>query len=214
MEFSETPVRDCFRVVPRRLADGRGCFFESYKHDELLRATGHAFTPLQVNYSVSRRNTLRGVHGVRLPPGQAKYVTCVRGTLLDIVADVRPGSPTFGRHARNVLRADEGTAVYIADGLGHGFVALSDEACISYLCSTQYVAGTQFDINPFDPELDLPWDLAEPPVISAKDASAPSLAEAVASGVVASYAACRAVYERQREAASSQDEAGVPTVRP
>lgn len=197
-------VPDAYRVTPQLLADVRGSFHESYKYDDLARETGHVFRPLQVNYSVSARNTLRGVHGVLLPPGQAKFVTCVRGALLDVVVDLRLGSPAFGVHDTTLLDAREGTAVYVAEGLAHGFVALTDDACISYLCSTQFVPGTQFEIQPFDPELALPWHLGltGDALLSAKDEQAPSLAEAADRGLLADYRACLALYRRQRREAA------------
>ncbi|WP_329580467.1 dTDP-4-dehydrorhamnose 3,5-epimerase family protein [Kitasatospora sp. NBC_01250] len=200
MGIHEMAVLDAYRVTPQLIVDERGSFHESYKYQELAHATGHAFRPLQVNYSVSSRNTLRGIHGVVIPPGQAKLVSCVRGKLLDVVVDLRLGSPTFGRHDTTVLDAREGTAVFIAEGLAHGFVALTADACISYLCSTEFVPGTQFDINPFDPELALPWDtaLTGAPLLSAKDEQAPTVAQAAERGLLARYDECRALYRRLR----------------
>ncbi|MFD8483953.1 dTDP-4-dehydrorhamnose 3,5-epimerase family protein [Kitasatospora sp. NPDC059673] len=200
MGIQATAVPDAYRITPRQHPDSRGNFFESYKRDALAEATGHLFTPLQVNYSTSSRNTLRGIHGVTIPPGQAKYVSCVRGVLLDVVVDVRLGSPAFGTYVTTVLDANEGTAMFVAEGLGHGFVALTDDACISYLCSTQFVPGTQFDIQPFDPDLNIPWEnwLDGEPLLSEKDRCAPSLAELAERGVLSTYDECRALYAQQR----------------
>ncbi|QKW21683.1 dTDP-4-dehydrorhamnose 3,5-epimerase family protein [Kitasatospora sp. NA04385] len=207
MGIQPTAVPDAYRITPRLRPDSRGNFFESYKRDELAAATGHLFTPQQVNYSTSARNTLRGLHGVAFPPGQAKYVSCVRGRLLDVVVDVRPGSPAYGTHVTTVLDAAEGTAVYVAEGLAHGFVALTDDACISYLCSTQFVPGTQFDIQPFDPELAVPWErwLDGEPLLSDKDLKAPTLAELARRGVLSGYDECRELYERQRREWQQQE---------
>ncbi|MFJ9775874.1 dTDP-4-dehydrorhamnose 3,5-epimerase family protein [Kitasatospora sp. NPDC101157] len=200
MGIDEMAVPDAYRLTPRLIRDQRGSFHESYRYRELARATGHVFRPLQVNYSVSVRNTLRGLHGVTIPPGQAKLVTCVRGRLLDVVVDLRLGSPTFGVHDTTLLSAEEGTGVYIAEGLAHGFVALTDDACISYLCSTEFVPGTQFDINPFDPELALPWErgLTGRPLLSQKDEQAPTVAQAARQGLLAHYDECLALYRRLR----------------
>lgn len=195
MEVHELAVRDAYRLQPRLLTDPRGSFFESYKRDALLEATGHTFVPTQVNYSVSQRDTVRGLHGVAIPPSQAKLVTCVRGRLLDIVVDLRLGSPTFGAHAVNLLDAAEGTAVYVAEGLVHGFRALTDDSCISYLCSTQFLPGTQINVQPFDAELKLPWGLTrEQALVSAADTAAPTVAEAAAQGLLASYEDCLELY--------------------
>ncbi|MFD9099140.1 dTDP-4-dehydrorhamnose 3,5-epimerase family protein [Streptomyces collinus] len=203
MDIHDTAVPDAYRIVPRVLTDARGSFHESFRHEELARATGHRLLPRQVNYSSSRRGTVRGLHSVLLPPGQAKYVTCVRGAVRDFVVDVRLGSPSFGAHTTAVLDAREGTGMYVAEGLAHGFVALTDDACVSYLCSTEYVPGTQVDVFPFDPELGVPWHLglAGEPLLSEKDAAAPSLARAADLGLLASYDACVAHYAARRRAA-------------
>ncbi|MFJ5233527.1 dTDP-4-dehydrorhamnose 3,5-epimerase family protein [Kitasatospora sp. NPDC088391] len=200
MRIEEMKVPDAYRITPRKWPDARGEFFESYKYDAIARETGHVFAPQQVNYSSSVRNTLRGLHGVAIPPGQAKFVTCVRGSLLDVVVDVRLGSPTFGAYDTTVLDAHEGTAVYVAEGLAHGFVALTDDSCVSYLCSTEFVPGTQIEIQPFDPELALPWELGltGEPLLSEKDAAAPSLAQAIDRGLLADYRDCLALYARLR----------------
>ncbi|MFE9251667.1 dTDP-4-dehydrorhamnose 3,5-epimerase family protein [Streptomyces sp. NPDC007088] len=184
MHIEEMSIPGAFVITPRHRPDDRGTFYEAMRGDLLEEATGHPFLPRQINYSVSRRHTLRGLHSVRIPPGQAKYVTCVRGTLRDIVVDLRVGSPAFGQHRVNVLDAEAGTSVLVPEGVGHGFLALSDDACICYVVTSTYVPGTQIDINPLDPDLALPWDCAETPLISDKDAKAPNLAEAVRAGLL------------------------------
>ena len=184
MQIHELELPGVFKVVPNKLDDVRGCFYEGFRVDVLDEAIGGHITAKQINYSVSRRNTLRGIHGVQIPPGQAKYVSCVRGVLLDIVVDLRVGSPTFGQHTRNVLAADAGTAVYVPEGLGHGFVALEDDSTICYVLSSTYVPGTQFEIDPLDPELALPWELTGEPLMSEKDAAAPTLRQAFDSGLL------------------------------
>lgn len=204
MEIYETAVRDLFRIQPKLLNDSRGFFFEAFKEGRLAEETGHAFVPRQVNYSVSQRNTLRGVHGVVNPPGQAKYVTCVRGRVLDVVVDLRVGSPTFGAYETTLLDEREGTSLYIAEGLAHGFLTLTDDAWMNYLCSTEYIPGTQFDINPLDPELGIAWGFTEPPLISDKDAAAPSLAEVIAAGILPDYGDCLRMYEAARASAGDE----------
>src|SRR5690349_11095671 len=98
MRMTEMTIPGAYVITPDHLADDRGSFYESLRCDELERATGIPFRPRQINYSVSKRHTLRGIHSVSIPPGQAKFVTCVRGALRDIVVDLRVGSPTFGMH--------------------------------------------------------------------------------------------------------------------
>ncbi|MDO0926657.1 dTDP-4-dehydrorhamnose 3,5-epimerase [Streptomyces sp. TG1A-8] len=195
MEIHRTSVPHAYLLVPKVIEDERGCFYEAFRHDVLGEAIGRPMVPVQSNYSVSRRGTLRGLHGVLLPPGQAKVVTCVRGEVLDVVVDIRPGSPAYLRHTAHRLSAANGRAVFAAEGLGHAFLALTDDACVNYLCSTTFVPGTQLDLDALDPELGLPWreesraggfELLRSP----KDRDAPTVAEARRAGLLASYEEC------------------------
>ncbi|MFG2006923.1 dTDP-4-dehydrorhamnose 3,5-epimerase family protein [Spirillospora sp. NPDC048911] len=191
MLISEMAVPGAYRVEPEPLSDSRGYFFESVKVSALLAESGWNLAVRQVNFSVSKRNTLRGVHGTKVPPGQAKFITCVRGRALDIAIDIRVGSPTFGHHDVTYQSPETGTAVYLPDGIGHAFLALTDDTCMSYLCSQEYEPGTMIDIDALDPDLALPWNLTEPPIRSAKDAAAPTLAEAAVAGLLPAYDQCR-----------------------
>lgn len=194
MRIQESALPGVHRVEPHQFRDPRGAFFEAFRADALAAATGVEFVPRQINYSVSRRGTLRGIHSVTLPPGQAKYVSCVRGRLRDFVVDLRVGSPTFGRHESRVLDAASGESVYIPEGVGHAFVALTDDTCICYVVSTVYVPGTQINIDPMDPDLAVPWGWDDP-VMSDADRTAPSLADTLARGLLAHW---RDVAPRER----------------
>ncbi|GAA4227685.1 dTDP-4-dehydrorhamnose 3,5-epimerase [Actinomadura meridiana] len=187
MDVTETRVPGAFVFTPKLISDERGAFFEAFRAEEVEAVTGQPFRPAQINYSMSRRNTLRGLHGVAVPPGQTKYVTCVRGALRDIVVDLRVGSPTFGAYHVNLLDAESGRSVYIPEGVAHGFLSLTDDACICYVVSTRYVPGTQIDINPLDPVLALPWGFSEKPLMSEKDANAPGVHSAIDSGSLAEW---------------------------
>ncbi|MFB6889259.1 dTDP-4-dehydrorhamnose 3,5-epimerase family protein [Kitasatospora sp. NPDC056327] len=187
MRIEELDIPGTFLITPEQLPDQRGAFYESLRCDRLESATGVPFQPRQINYSVSKRHTLRGIHSVTIPPGQAKYVTCVRGALRDIVVDLRIGSPTFGRHRVNELDAGSARAVYIPEGVGHAFLALTDDMCVGYAVSSTYVPGTQIDIDPLDPDLALPWNCPQEPLMSVKDATAQSLAQALADGILPKY---------------------------
>ncbi|WP_128376161.1 dTDP-4-dehydrorhamnose 3,5-epimerase family protein [Streptomyces cavernae] len=198
MKVRETAVPDAFHITPHKIGDARGNFYESFRHDRLAAEIGRPVPVAQVNYSVSRKGTLRGLHGTLLPPGQAKVVCVVRGAVLDIVVDLRLGSPTFGVHEANWMSAESGDTVFVAEGLVHGFLALTDDTCVSYLCSTEFVPGTQVDINPFDAELDLPWQLSQAPLMSAKDSTAASVAAARQAGLLPHYEDCLAHYATLR----------------
>ncbi|OLR93794.1 dTDP-4-dehydrorhamnose 3,5-epimerase family protein [Actinokineospora bangkokensis] len=187
MEIVEMAVKDAFRITPRHLPDRRGSFFEAWRHSALSEAMGRPFRVEQVNYSISAKNTLRGIHGTKIPPGQTKLVTCVQGAALDVVVDLRVGSPTFGAFDTTLQVAGSGIGVCIAEGLGHAFLALEPDTVMNYLCGAEYVPGTMIDIQALDPALGIPWDLSAPPIMSDKDAVAPTLAEAAARGLLPSY---------------------------
>ncbi|MBK3625488.1 dTDP-4-dehydrorhamnose 3,5-epimerase [Streptomyces sp. MBT49] len=191
-------IEGAWVLEPRVLPDGRGSFHEWFREPEFRAATGHGLGLAQANCSVSRRGVLRGVHFSDVPPGQAKYVTCVRGAVLDVVVDLRVGSPGFGRW--EAVRLDDVTrhAVFLAEGLGHAFLALGDEATVVYLCSTGYAPEREHGVHPLDPGLGIDWPRGVEPVLSPKDAAAPSLAEARASGLLPSYASCRDHYRALR----------------
>lgn len=186
------PIDGVWEFTPKLRPDDRGVFLESFKESVLKETIGHQFTLQQMNISVSRVGTVRGVHFALVPPGQAKYVQCFSGRILDVVVDIRVGSPTFGQWDAVELDDDSRKGLYIAEGLGHAFCALSDSATVGYLCSTPYSPGREFGIHPLDPELALPWPSGADSVLSDKDAAAPTLAQAKASGLLPTMAECQA----------------------
>lgn len=151
---------------------------------------------------MSARGVLRGVHFADVPPGQAKYVTCVSGAILDVVVDLRVGSPTFGEWEAVRLDDAERRALYVAEGLGHAFMALTEGATVVYLCSESYNPAAEHEIHPLDPDLAIAWPEGITPSLSPKDAAAPSLKEAREAGRLPSYADCVAYYEGLRLSAS------------
>lgn len=201
MDVRELAVRDAYEFVPRDFPDHRGLFVAPFQEPAFLKAVGHPLRVAQTNHSVSRKGTIRGIHFADTPPGQAKYVYCPRGSLLDVIVDLRVGSPTFGRWDTVRLDATGFHCVYLAEGLGHGFIALEDDTAMAYLCSTSYNPAAEHGITPLDPELGLPWPGDLEPVLSEKDSSAPTLAEAERAGLLPSYADCVAHYDRLRASA-------------
>ena len=178
--------------TPRIHGDRRGSFLEWFRGTEFLADLGHGLEVAQANCSVSRRGVIRGIHFADVPPGQAKYVTCAAGVILDVVVDLRVGSPGFGRWAAVQLDDQARRALYIAEGLGHAFVALSDQATVLYLCSTPYAPDREHGVHPLDPAIGIDWPAATEAVLSDKDRAAPSLAEAVSSGLLPDYGDCLA----------------------
>jgi dTDP-4-dehydrorhamnose 3,5-epimerase len=186
-------IEGAWVFTPRVHGDDRGVFLEAFRGAEFAADLGYSLDVAQVNCSVSRRGVIRGIHYADVPPGQARYVTCVAGAILDVVVDLRAGSPSFGRWETVQLDEEERKAVFLAEGLGHGFQALSDNATVLYLCSTPYGAGREGGVTPLDPALGIPWRPAAEagaPVLSDKDRAAPTLDEALRAGQLPQYADC------------------------
>ncbi|MEA5358414.1 dTDP-4-dehydrorhamnose 3,5-epimerase [Amycolatopsis sp., V23-08] len=200
MQFRRLRVPDAFEFTPRAFPDDRGLFTAPFQEDAFREAAGHPLRLGQSNHSVSRRGTIRGIHFADTPPGQAKYVYCANGSLLDVIVDVRAGSPTFGQWDAVTLDAGRYNAVYLAEGLGHGFIALEDDTAMAYLCSEPYNPGGEHGITPLDPALDLPWPSDIAHVLSEKDRNAPTLAEAQEQGLLPAYDDCVAYYDKLRSA--------------
>ncbi|MCI2416745.1 dTDP-4-dehydrorhamnose 3,5-epimerase family protein [Saccharopolyspora sp. K220] len=201
MQVSRLEITGAFEFTPKSFPDHRGLFVAPFQETAFVEATGHPLRVAQTNHSVSARNVIRGVHFAAVPPGQAKYVYCPKGALLDVVVDVRVGSPTFGRWAAIRLDSTEYRAVYLAEGLGHAFAALTDDTVMAYLCSTPYNPTAEHGIDPLDPDLALPWsELDGEPILSEKDRNAPGLAKAAEQGLLPDYETCLARYETLRTA--------------
>jgi dTDP-4-dehydrorhamnose 3,5-epimerase len=186
-------IEGAWVFTPQLHRDNRGEFLEAFRAAEFAADLGYRLDVAQVNCSVSRRGVIRGIHYADVPPGQAKYVTCVAGAILDVVVDLRSGSPGFGRWEAKRLDDENRRAVFLAEGLGHGFQALSDSATVLYLCSTPYANGREHGVNPLDPVIGIGW-LPDPtdggPVLSDKDATAPTLDEALRAGRLPRYEEC------------------------
>jgi dTDP-4-dehydrorhamnose 3,5-epimerase len=191
MRLRPLSIEGAWEIRPRRHADARGVFLEWYREDRLAEHAGAALPLAQANLSVSARDVVRGVHFTDVPPGQAKYVTCVSGAVLDVVVDLRVGSPTFGRWDAVRLDAAGHNCVYLTEGLGHGLCSLTGEATVTYLCSTGYDPATDRAVHPLDPQLGVAWPVASP-VLSDRDRAAPSLAELRRDGLLPEYAKCLA----------------------
>lgn len=195
MQFRELKVPGAWEFTPQQFGDDRGVFLEWFRDPTFTEATGRTLDLQQANCSVSAAGVLRGVHFADVPPGQAKYVTCVRGAVLDVAVDLRAGSPTFGVWDAVLLDDVDRRAVFLSEGLGHAFLSLEDDSTVVYLCSTGYAPGREHGIDPLDPEVGIDW----PTVgrdgtefefrLSDKDAAAPSLAAALEAGLLPRFGA-------------------------
>ena len=146
MEIYELEIPGVYRVEPKKLDDARGCFYEGFRVDALCDATGRDFSVAQINYSASHRNTLRGIHGVLIPPGQAKYVTCVRGALLDIALQrqrkpARDQAEMGSRHRAKTIAGD-------IEGNDRGLTAVLDHGTIGARRPFQRLVEQPHDVPP------------------------------------------------------------------
>jgi len=194
MDIKPLSINGSFAITPRQFPDERGMFLESFRGDLLADAIGHRLDVIQTNVSVSSAGTIRGVHFADVPPSQAKYVTALSGSFIDFVIDIRVGSPTFGQWESAVLDTFKRRALYLAEGLGHAIYSLEDNSTVMYLCSATYSPGREHAVNPLDPELDLTLPPGLTPVLSAKDAAAPTLRQAAEQGLLPRYEECLRFY--------------------
>jgi dTDP-4-dehydrorhamnose 3,5-epimerase len=190
MKIRPLAIEGAYEISPVLRGDPRGLFLEWYRFDQLAAVLGHSLRLAQANISVSAAGVVRGIHYANVPPGQAKYVTCTRGALLDVIVDLRVGSPTFGRWEATRLDDVDRRCVYVAEGLGHGFCALTDDATLTYLCSETYNPSGERAVHPLDAQIGVEWPV-QAPLLSDRDAAAPTLAEAAAAGVLPDYQTCR-----------------------
>jgi dTDP-4-dehydrorhamnose 3,5-epimerase len=192
MEYRELSVTGAWEITPKQFGDPRGVFLEWFKAPPFTDAVGHSLDLRQGNMSVSAAGVVRGIHFADVPPGQAKYVTCAKGAVLDVVVDIRVGSPTFGAWDGVLLDDVDRRAIYISEGLGHAFMSLEDGSTVLYLCSTEYAPGREHGIHPLDPDVAIEWPTTGRdgaplvPVLSDKDAAAPSLRDAREQGLLPS----------------------------
>jgi dTDP-4-dehydrorhamnose 3,5-epimerase len=189
---AELKIAGTWLYTPQVWRDQRGHFFEMFHGQEFASDLGYRFDVAQVNCSVSRRGVIRGIHFADVPPGQAKYVCCTSGSIIDVVVDLRVGSPTFKSWESVELDAASGSALFIAEGLGHAFAALSAEATVVYLCSSPYNPGREHGIQPLDPDIGITWPEFGGAILSGKDEAAPGLEAAQAAGLLPTYEACLA----------------------
>jgi len=191
-------VTGAYEFTPRVFPDERGIFVAPLQGPVFAEAVGHAPFPVaQSNHSRSRRGVVRGIHYTVTPPGTAKYVYCPIGRAIDIVVDIRVGSPTFGKWDSVVLDPEDFRAAYLPVGVGHAFVALEDDTVMSYLLSDSYVAENELALSPMDPGLGLPLPEGGEAILSPRDLAAPTFAQALERGLLPSYERCMEIQEEK-----------------
>jgi dTDP-4-dehydrorhamnose 3,5-epimerase len=194
----ELAVPGAWELTPRLHADSRGVFYEVFTDASFTGFTGHRFDLHQVNCSVSTAGVLRGLHFAQVPPSQAKYVTCLHGSVFDVVVDIRVGSPTFGRWDAVTLDDRSRRAVYISEGLGHAFLSLQENSTVMYLCSADYDPAREHTIRATDPAIGIDWPDVDELVLSDRDAEAPTLEEVQAAGLLPTWDETQAFVDELR----------------
>lgn len=196
MQIRELNVPDAFEITPKLIGDSRGMFLEWYRFDKLAEAVGHPLDLKQGNMSVSARGVVRGIHFADIPPSQAKYVTCPKGAVVDVVVDIRVGSPTFGQWDSVRLDDVDRRAIYLSEGLGHAFVSLEDDSVVSYLVTDTYRPEREHGINPLCETVGIDFGIPrDEMLLSEKDTSAPGLLEAKEQGLLPTFEQARAYYD-------------------
>ncbi|SEJ46551.1 dTDP-4-dehydrorhamnose 3,5-epimerase [Dyadobacter koreensis] len=171
MQIRETSIAGLVEIFPRVFQDDRGFFFESY-NEELFKKLGLPTNFVQDNQSFSIKGVVRGLHFQNAPFAQGKLVRVISGRVLDVAVDIRPDSPTFGKHEVFELRSDTNNMAYIPEGFAHGFVALEDSV-FSYKCTNVYNKGAESGLLWNDPDLGIDWGV-ENPIVSEKDIILPT----------------------------------------
>ena len=198
MDIRELAISGAWEITPRQFPDERGLFLEAYKSRKFEETIGHKLDVRQVNTSVSKAGTVRGIHYALLAPSQAKYVMCTRGAVLDYAIDIRIGSPTFGHYDTVLLDDIDRRAIYLSEGLGHMFVALEDNSTVTYLCSAEYNPEREHGINPLDETIALTFPTTGRNgetlelLLSDKDTQAASLMQMREAGLLPTLDECTA----------------------
>jgi dTDP-4-dehydrorhamnose 3,5-epimerase len=198
MQITPLAVPGAWLCEPKVFPDDRGSFREWFRGDLLAAETGRRFEVVQANHSVSGLDVVRGVHYADVPAGQAKLVFCAAGSALDLVVDLRVGSPTFGVVDTVHLEPVRSAAVFLSEGLGHAFRALEDATAVVYLLSSPYEPAKEHAVSPADPMFAA---LDDPPGsfrLSPRDAAAPSVVTAAEMGTLPSYESCLTRYDELR----------------
>ncbi|HEY3814286.1 MAG TPA: dTDP-4-dehydrorhamnose 3,5-epimerase [Caulobacteraceae bacterium] len=178
MQLQRLAIPEVFLITPRRFADERGFFSETYNRRALDEA-GIATVFVQDNLSMSRRaGTVRGLHFQRPPHAQAKLVSVVRGRIFDVAVDVRRGSPTYGQSVSAELSAEAGDQIFVPEGFLHGYATLEPDTLVAYKASMHYAADGDGAVRWNDPDLAIAWPVAaDEALLSPKDASAQRFAD-------------------------------------
>jgi len=180
MDVRPTAIDGMLVLEPRVFGDARGFFVESFNQRAFDAAVGREIAFVQDNHSRSARGVLRGLHFQRAPHAQGKLVRVTQGSVFDVAVDIRRGSPTFGRWVGTELSGENHRQLWLPPGMAHGFLVTSDSADFLYKTTDYYAPQHEGCIRWDDPAIGIDWPIHDlVPTLSAKDADAPRLADAV-----------------------------------
>jgi len=177
MKVETTAIPDVLLITPKVFADARGFFYESYNYQAFAEKAGLNINFVQDNHSRSQKNVLRGLH-YQIGKPQGKLVRALVGTIQDVAVDLRKSSPTFGQSVSYILSAENYQQLWIPAGFAHGFAVLSDVAEVAYKATDYYAPAEDRCLLWNDPDVAIPWQISETPIVSAKDAVGKLLKEA------------------------------------
>ena len=190
MKVTPLKIDGSWIIELKKFEDGRGFFYESFRSEIAKKYFGREFSIKQSNTSVSKKGSVRGIHYALVPPSQAKYVQCQKGSIVDYIIDIRVGSPTFSQFVEVELSATNPQAIFIEEGLAHAFVAMEDETVVTYFVSENYNPKREKGINPFDSDLNIKWPNINLE-LSEKDKLAISLKEAQIQNLLPMFDDCK-----------------------
>ena len=178
MEIENTEIADLCIIKNQIHSDQRGSFNEWFRADLINKHISSDFQPKQANISRSDKGVLRGIHYSVSKTGQSKLIICAVGSIIDVVVDLRLGSPTFGAKKKFDLDSKAGIALYVGAGLGHSFLSKEDGTTVIYIQNEIFSPQFELAINPFDHSIHIKWPLLDY-VLSQKDEEAPSLQQRI-----------------------------------
>jgi len=168
MKFIKTNIPDLTIVEPTVFGDNRGYFFESFRQDKFDEFSGGNVKFIQDNQSMSAKEIVRGLHFQQPPYAQGKLVRVIKGSVLDVVVDIRKSSPTYGESFSLIISEEKKNMLWIPAGFAHGFLSLEDNTIFSYRCTNYYNKESEGCIAWNDPVLAIDWGI-ENPLVSEKD---------------------------------------------
>ena len=169
MNIIETKIEGVYLIKPKIFKDERGYFFESFNQKEINKKTNVSF--VQDNQSLSSKDILRGLHFQKPPFAQDKLVSVIKGSVLDVVVDIRVNSKTYGKYIIEELNEENHHQLFIPIGMAHGFLSLEDHTIFAYKCSNFYNRESEGVIKWNDPDLNIKWPISNP-ILSEKDENA------------------------------------------